>query len=270
MTQLQVGEDDLVTGEAVALDLPPATVGIRAVSGMIDLLVAGLLLLLVVLVSLTAAAGADDALLAAAQLTATVLVLVGLPVATETIWHGKTVGKWVMGLRTVRDDAGPVSLRHALVRSLVAVVEVWMLSGAPALLSALVSRKSKRVGDHVAGTYVVRDRYRLTMPAPPTMPYQLTRWAATADVAALPVGLALAVRQFLARAAALTPQARWETGTRLAREVSRYAAPAPPPGTHPEAFLAAVLSERRNRDLDRLQRTQALRARLDESVRRSE
>ncbi|NKY07564.1 RDD family protein, partial [Cellulomonas hominis] len=29
----------------------------------------------------------------------------------------------------------------------------------------------------------------------------------------------------------------------------RYVAPGPPPGTHPEAFLAAVLATRRDREL---------------------
>ena len=33
-----LGDDDLVTGEAVALDLPPATVGVRVASGLIDVL----------------------------------------------------------------------------------------------------------------------------------------------------------------------------------------------------------------------------------------
>ena len=30
--------DDLVTGEAVALDLPPASLGVRLASGMVDVL----------------------------------------------------------------------------------------------------------------------------------------------------------------------------------------------------------------------------------------
>ena len=49
-------------------------------------------------------------------------------------------------------------------RHLLAVVEIWVLSGVPALISAMVSSKGKRLGDHVAGTYVVRDRFRLRLP----------------------------------------------------------------------------------------------------------
>ena len=54
--------DDLVTGEAVALDLPPAGLGTRMVSGLIDVVVTLLLLVVVViLVFTTASLQADQA-----------------------------------------------------------------------------------------------------------------------------------------------------------------------------------------------------------------
>ena len=113
-----------------------------------------------------------------------------------------------MGLRTVRDDAGPISFHHAFVRQLVGVVEIWVLSGVPALISALVSPKGKRLGDYLAGTYVVRDRVPLRLPRPVQMPPYLAQWAATADIAPLPDALAVAMRQLVGRAATLTPSAR--------------------------------------------------------------
>ena len=64
--------------------------------------------------------------------------------------------------------------------------------------------------------------------------------------------LAVAVRQFLQRAPSLVAQHRWATAERLAASLAPYAAPPPPPGTHPEDFLAAVLAERRERDVARL------------------
>ena len=264
-----VGEDDLVTGEAVALDLPPATIGVRTVSGLIDIALTVALLLGVTLLFTLAALETDAALGGAAQIVSMVLVLVGVPAAVETLTRGKTLGKLAMGLRTVRDDAGRISFRHALVRALVGVVEIWILGGVPALVSAMATTKGKRVGDLVAGTYVVRDRFRLMLPPPVVMPPYLAHWAATADVTTLPTQLAVAVRQFLGRASELQPHARAYTATRLATQVQQHAAPPPPPGTHPEDFLAAVLCERRNRDHRRLDRERTLRerlgARLDET-----
>jgi uncharacterized RDD family membrane protein YckC len=254
-----VGEDDLVTGEAVALDLPPATIGVRTVSGLIDVAATISILLGVTLIASLASLGADAALSGAAQIVSTALVLVAFPAATETLTRGRTIGKLAMGLRTVRDDAGRITFRHALVRSLVGVVEIWLLSGVPALVTAMATKKGKRVGDLVAGTYVVRDRFRLTLPPPVVMPPYLTHWAATADVTTLPTQLAVAVRQFLGRSSDLQPQARAGTAARLAALVQQHAAPPPPAGTHPEDFLAAVLAERRNRDRGRLDRERALR-----------
>ncbi len=257
-----LGDDDLVTGEAVALDLPPATVALRLVSGLIDITLELILLIAVFFVGSIAVVGTDDALAAVAGLVGTVLVLVALPTAVETLTHGRSLGKLAIGLRTVRDDAGPVSFRHAFIRALVGVVEIWIFSGVPALISALVTSRGKRLGDVLAGTYVVRERFRFPGVRPALMPPQLAGWAAHADIAPLPDGLALGVRQFLDRAPTLNPASRATLGTQLGTQVLSHVAPAPPPGHHPETVLAAVLAERRRRDELRLARDEALRVRL--------
>ena len=167
-----------------------------------------------------------------------------------------------MGHRAVRDDAGPISFQHAFVRALVGFVEIYVFSGVPAFFSALLSSKGKRLGDYAAGTYVVRERVTLVLPPPPMMPPPLARWAAGADIASLPTGLAVAIRQFLGRVQQIEPAARQSLGARLAEQTRPYVAPAPPPGTPPEAFLAAVIAARRDRDHARLVREDELRRRL--------
>lgn len=263
-------DDDLVTGEAVALELPAATLGLRLASGLIDVLVSGLLLVAVSMLAITTVAGTNEALFATALLVAAVGVLVGLPTAIETVTRGRTIGKFALGLRTVRDDAGPISFRHALTRHLVGVVEIWVFSGVPALVAGMVNTRCKRLGDLTAGTYVVRDRFKLALTPPPQMPPHLAAWAVQADLAALPTELTLAVRQFVMRAPAFEPARRNQLGLRLAQQLSQYVAPPPPSGTHPEYFMAAVLAERRRRDAARLAEQRVLRQRLHESVRRSQ
>lgn len=258
----QPGADDLVTGEAVALELPPATIALRVASGLIDLTVQVIVLLLATLAAFVVSAGTDDALAATAAVVATVGALLVLPTTVETLTRGKSLGKWALGLRAVRDDAGPIGFRQALIRALVAVVEIWAMSGVPALVAGLVSSRGKRLGDYAAGTYVVRDRFRLALPLPVAMPPHLEHWARSADIGRLPDDLGLAVRQFLSRTATLTPTSRAAIGEQLARQAMRHVAPAPPPGTHPEHLLAAVLAERRARDTARLARESALRRRL--------
>jgi len=259
---LGVGVDDLVTGEAVALELPAAGIAIRALSGALDLLIAGVALWIGVFVATATTLNADDAIIGVAMTVLLALVSVVLPTTLETLTRGRSVGKLATGLRTVRDDAGPIGFRHAFTRALVGFVEIWALFGVPALVSGLVSGKGKRLGDYAAGTYVVRERVHITLPPPPMMPLQLAEWAAGADIARLPDGLAMAVRQFLMRAPLLSPRSRAALGVELRDEVSIYLAPQPPADTHPELVLAAVIADRRRRDAIRLERDAALRRRL--------
>lgn len=254
--------DDLVTGEAVALDLPPASLGSRITSGLIDVIVSVGLLIALILGLTIAALQTDAALLHVAFLASVIVSLIVLPTTIETLTRGKSLGKMAMGLRAVRDDAGPISFQHAFVRALVGVVEIYFFFGGPAFFCALISPRGKRLGDYAAGTYVVRDRVRLDLPLPAAMPPPLAAWAAQADMAALPTGLALAVRQFLGRLPQIDPASRAAIGGRLAGAVSEYVAPPPPPGTPPEAFLAAVIAARRERDSARLAREAELRRRL--------
>lgn len=255
-------DDDLVTGEAVALDLPAASLGVRMASGLIDVAVTILLLVGLVFLFTVAALRTDEALLTVAFIGTLITVFLIIPTTVETLTRGKSLGKWALGLRAVRDDAGPISFQHAFVRALVGFVEIYALSGAPAFFSALLSSRGKRLGDYAAGTYVVRERVRLRLDAPAQMPPELAAWAAAADMRSLPTGLSLAVRQFLGRAGQIEAGSRAALGGRLAADVAPYVAPPPPPGTSPEAFLRAVVASRRERDAARLRREGDLRARL--------
>ena len=259
------GVDELVTGEAVTLDLPPAPLALHVASTTIDVLISAVLLF--VGFWLTVIIAADEALFAVGSILTLVVALLGYPTAIETLTRGRSAGKFATGLRTVRDDAGPISFRHAFGRSLIGLVEIWFLSGAPAFISGLVSRKGKRLGDYLAGTYVVRSRVKLALPRPPMMPPPLAAWARSADIAPLPERLMLSVRQVLGRIDTLAPQTRAALLDRLAQELSAFVAPPPPYGTPAEAYLAAVISEHRDRDLARMQREAALVGRLTAAAR---
>jgi uncharacterized RDD family membrane protein YckC len=257
-----VSSGQIVTGEAVALDLQPAAFASRAVSGALDVAAQLVLLFVVIYLDSKVFASLDDAAGSAVALVSVLAVVLGYPLVLETLTRGRTLGKLAMGLRTVRDDGGPIRFRQALVRALLEIVEVWLLIGSPALVASLVSSRGKRLGDLLAGTYVVRERGVTQRVPPPAMPYELAGWAQIADIGRIPDQLAVGVRQFLGRAASMQLDARQAMGWAMAREVSAYVAPLPPAATHPEAFLAAVLAERRRRDELRLARDAALVARL--------
>ncbi|MDD9205828.1 RDD family protein, partial [Georgenia sp. 10Sc9-8] len=179
------------------------------------------------------------------------------PTVVETLTRGRSLGKLATGVRVVRDDGGPVRLRHALVRALVGVGELWFTAGSLAIISAAVNRRGKRLGDLLAGTYAVRVRDGARAEPPLIMPPELAHWARTADIRALPDGLGLAARRFLARTGTMSPAPRARLGTDLAARVEPYVSPPAPWGTHPERFLAAVLVARRDREYESGLRSQA-------------
>ncbi|MGB3684685.1 MAG: RDD family protein [Ornithinimicrobium sp.] len=249
-----------VMPEAVELDLPAANLVVRCASGLIDLLITIVILVLGFRVVGSTALFADVALLQALVILATVTAIVGVPIAQETLLRGRTVGKLALGLRTVRDDAGPIGLRHAVIRALLMFVEVWLSFGVIALLVAAANSKAKRLGDYLAGTYVVRDRFRLKATPSPQADPLLREWARGADLATLPDALTVAVRQILLRTDTMAPAAHAAMSAQLYSSVLENVAPPPPAGAPPLAVMSTVLAERRRRDLLQAARHDQLRA----------
>lgn len=243
---------DLVTGEAVVLELRLAKLASRGLALAIDLAVQLTVFVAGVLVLAGTTSFVDDALAAAIGLVFYLAVVLGYPVAFETSTRGRSLGKMALGLRVVREDGGPVRFRHALVRALLGVVEIWLTLGVVALIASLASAQGRRVGDWLAGTVVVRERVPTRAAAVAAMPPQLAGWAQRLDLSRVPDDLALASRQFLARSPELAPQVREEMGASLARALVDVTTPPPPPGVPTWAFLAAVLAERRRRETLRL------------------
>lgn len=243
----------MITGEAVALEVTPASVGLRLLSGLIDygLYAGGAVLSLATwsTVQQRLSPGMSNAV-AVAQISVLILTCtVVIPLTIEVLSRGRSAGRLVTGCRVVRDDGGAIRLRHCLVRTLTAVIEVWLIQGIPAVCSCVVTRRGKRLGDLLAGTYVINERSGAMSVPPLIMPPELAHWAAQTDIRPLPGNLALAGRTFLQRTATLQPDARARLGADLAARILPFVAPTPPAGTHPERFLAAVLCERRDREL---------------------
>lgn len=99
---------ELVTGEAVALELRPARLPSRALAVLLDLAVAVAVYVAVTIALMVATASLDVAAQTALSIATFVLVLVGGPIAVETLSHGRSLGKMACGLRVVRDDGGPI------------------------------------------------------------------------------------------------------------------------------------------------------------------
>ncbi|WP_037677248.1 RDD family protein [Streptomyces griseus] len=243
---------ELVTGEAVALELRPARLPSRALAIVLDLLVTVFAYIVVTMVLVVSAASLDEAAQVALSIASFLLVLVGGPIAVETLSHGRSLGKLACGLRVVRDDGGPIRFRHALVRGAIGVVEILLTFGVVACIASLVSARGRRLGDVFAGTLVVRERVPVGHAGfvPPPPPWLAGRFSGL-DLSAVPDALWLAIRQYLGRMQQLDPAVGWTMAERLAADLATRTGTPVPPGVPPTAYLAAVVQERQVREARR-------------------
>jgi len=248
---------EVITGEAVVIDVPCARFPSRTIALAIDMTVQLVLLFGLNGVAIAAGAGGglDAAAIAAISLSVSVLIIVGYPTIFETLSRGRSLGKLALGLRVVSDDGGPERFRQALMRALAAVLEIWMTFGFLALVTSLLSSNGKRLGDIFAGTFVITERLpqrRGTTAPLSALPPALASWAAGLELSGLTDATAETARQYLSRYYEFTPAARDEFGQRLAAAVSAQVSPVPPAGTTPADYLSAVLAERRGREQARM------------------
>lgn len=257
-----IANDEILTGEAVALDVQPLGVMPRAVGALLDMLVSiAIIVGAFYLFSVMASAGIlSEAMLRIATISTLAVVLVGLPTTVETLSGGRSLGKLAMGGRIVRADGGAIGFRHAFIRALLGVLEVYMLLGTLALIVAIFTPRAQRLGDLTAGTYSERTRAKPVASFVVPMPPALTQWAGVADVARLPDRLGRRLAQFAASADRLPPYQRARFAHELAEEASPYVSPRPP--VDDETFLFGVVAARRAREYRALQFRAAQAARL--------
>ena len=245
---VQIHQDEVLTGEAVALDVQPIGFFLRALGVLIDVLLGIAVFFLFALVAswLIGQSLLDVLALPIVTIVVLVTVMVVLPTAVETLTRGRSLGKLAVGGRIVRSDGGASGFRQAFIRALVGVFEIWFTFGAVAALVGAFTPRSQRLGDLMAGTYSERTRTPPLPPPAPGVPEPLADWAAVADVARLPDRLARRLAQFTRNAAGMQPAARQRIAASLAAEAATHVSPVPQ--ADPELFLLGVVAVRRDRE----------------------
>lgn len=249
--------DELVVGEAVALDVQPAGIALRLAAALLDgVCLVALLAMLLFGLARVWPSGTDPAWILPVVIVTAVTVLVLVPAGVETVTRGKSVGRYAAGTRVVRVDGGAIGFRHAFTRALVGLLELWSTLGSVAFVVALFGSRPRRLGDLLAGTFVQHERGARRRDVQVLLPVELLPWAAVADVSALPQRLEDRLGAFFRSVGDLRPEARETTARTLAAAVAEYASPVP--DVHPEVFLAGVVAVRRERDVRALRARAAL------------
>lgn len=248
----RVHQDEVLTGEAVALDVQPAGLFMRALGAVIDLLL-GIILLIVVLVlgyGPLAQVVPPEAM-GIVVIASVVAITIILPTTVETASRGRSLGRLAVGARIVREDGGASGFRQAFIRALVGVFEVYLTVGVVAVVTGAFTPRAQRLGDLLAGTYSQRTRVPALPSALPPVPPALEQWALVADVARLPDRLARRLAQFLRQVDKLAPAARERIAGELLAEASAFVSPPPPADAVSALFAISAL--RRDRELRALE-----------------
>jgi uncharacterized RDD family membrane protein YckC len=74
----------------------------------------------------------------------------------ETLTTGRSPGKALVGLRVVQRNGMPIALGNTMVRNVFRIVDLLPANYIVGLISILLSPSGQRLGDHAAGTVVIR------------------------------------------------------------------------------------------------------------------
>ena len=229
------------TPEHVEVRFELAGLGSRVAAAMTDLVLVSLLLLPLQIA--TDQLGLETALGRWASALLYLLLsfaLLAYYILFEGLNRGRTPGKILLGIRVVMDTGRPITPAAAALRNLVRAGEYAALL-LPAVLTMLLHRSNKRLGDLAAGTIVVRDH---------ATEWQLAPAAAVGEepVEVGPPELSeeefRLLDQLLARLPDLTPGVQVRMIVELAR---RFETRVPRRTTDPQEYLVALFEEERRK-----------------------
>jgi len=213
------------TPEHVDVQFELAGLGSRLAAGLLDLLLLwlGLMALWIggraIVTSISSPHGTAQGWLTAGMILLTFCLIWGYFTLFEALNGGRTPGKQALGIRVVMDTGRSITPPASVVRNLVRFIDCYFpaLPFVPALVSIVLHRSNKRLGDLAAGTIVVRDRptdWTLATPVP-------TPEEAVSELETGPPDLSeeefRLLDRFLGRLNDLTP----ETQTRIAADLAR-------------------------------------------------
>jgi uncharacterized RDD family membrane protein YckC len=218
-------EYSVLTPERVSLQYDIAGIGSRGAAAIVDTAIQ--LVAVVVFffgVSAAAVVGASvgirgdglTVLLFGLIVLALFVITAGYFMVFEILWNGQTPGKRLVGVRVIRENGYPIRPVDAVIRNLVRIVDWLPATYGIGVLTMLLNRRSKRLGDFASGTIVIREGARgATAAMIPTVTasrgYTLTNSDATL------------VRDFLTRRVTMNSQARSDLARRLATTLAtRY------------------------------------------------
>ncbi len=238
----------VVTPEAVLLEFRAAGLGSRILAKVVDLMIQGMVASVALTpIALIGSSVARNVLFGIVGF----LVFFGYP-ASEAFMSGQTVGKKVLGIRVVTTEGGPEQFRHAAVRTLIGVIEFTLIPGGlMAMVTALVSRRSQRIGDMAAGTIVVRLERAMSQPVFFPVVYGHEAFSERFDAGGMSNDQFAVLRDYMLRYRFLSADAASHLAQVMSDSMQRSGAtPRPVDMSHEHYLMAAVFAYQRRFTFD--------------------
>jgi uncharacterized RDD family membrane protein YckC len=241
------------TPEQTSLEFPLAGIGSRFLAIALDTLlqfaaytVLGLIALLFSVAGLFSVLSKQWAL--------AILVFIGFTVqfgyyATfEALWNGQTPGKRWTHLRVIQDSGRPITAYDAILRNVLRIVDALPSLYAVGIVTILISREKKRVGDYAAGTVVIHEK---------PLEGVGSIWGVAAEPAVVPPAPVIRtapltvdelqiVETFFERRASLEPEVRRSMARQIAQRLGDRLSVGAAMRPDAEKFLEALAEQRRS------------------------
>lgn len=157
---------NIKTPEYVSLKFSLAGLGSRAAAFVIDQLVIGLLnvilyfgLFFSLISSIEFFATDNFLLLIAVVIILTFVIEWTYFIVQEFFWSGRTIGKRIIGIRTIQENGQRITLLASVIRNLVRIIDSLPTGYLLGIIMIFFHSQHKRLGDLAAGTIVVHESH---------------------------------------------------------------------------------------------------------------
>lgn len=178
----------------------------------------------------------------AIMLLAQFVVETGYFIFWEVATGGRSPGKFIVGLRVIRRNGLPIDLRSSVVRNLMRIVDLLPAEYLIGITSILLSPSGERLGDHVAGTIVVRLDRPESAPEVPELESTLALALTRDQLARIGEREIQLLRSVLRRSPSLAPDRRAQLIAEVAETMRKRLGLERPAGSEDLAFLRSVLA----------------------------
>ncbi len=240
------------TPEQTSLEFPLAGIGSRFLAIALDLLlqiaayvVLGLIAAMISWIGILGVMGKQWGI--AILIFVAFVVQFGYFSLFEIFWNGQTPGKRWTHLRVIQDSGRPITAYDAILRNLLRIVDALPSLYAVGIVTMLISKENKRVGDYAAGTVVVHEKPLQGVAA-------IWNVAAAAPALAVPVSSSAQltadelqlVEAFFERRVGLDPEVRRSMARQIAQRLGERLNVPPEARPDAERFLEALAEQRRS------------------------